>query len=121
MVTTGDSSDFTRRAASAAFTVAWLTSPSSSCSMSWRPKALTTRIDSRPCCTTATISACSLRTAWVAFFTAFLKRETKSSRKGVTATAIKVKSQLSQDIRPSMETMVSRSMRISRVEEEAKS
>ena len=77
-------------------------------------------MDSRPCCTTATISDCSLRTSCVAFFTAFLNRDTKNSRNGVTATAIRVKSQFSQNIRPSMATMVSRSTRMFRVEEEAK-
>ena len=66
------------------------------------------------------MSACSLRTSWVAFFTAFLKREMKNSRNGVTATAIRVKSQLSQNIRPSIDTIVSMSTRMLRVDEEAK-
>ena len=77
-------------------------------------------MDSRPCCTTATIWLCSLRTWWVAFFTAFLKRDTKNSKNGVTPTAIMVKSQLSQNIRPSMLTMVSRSTKMLSVEDEAK-
>jgi len=56
----------------------------------------------------------------VAALTAFLNLETKSSRKGVTAMAIRVKSQLSQNMRPSMQTMVSRSTRMLSVEEDAK-
>jgi hypothetical protein len=57
----------------------------------------------------------------VTSFTAFLKRMTNSSRKGVTPTAISVKSQSSQTIRPSMNTMVSRSTMMSSVDDEAKS
>jgi hypothetical protein len=52
--------------------------------------------------------------------TAFLKRITNSSRKGVTPTAISVKSQLSHNIRPSMKTMVSRSTAMPSVDDEAK-
>ena len=118
-VTTGDKSDLMLRALRAALTVARLTSRSCSCSSSCRPKALMACMDSRPCCTTATISDCSLRTSWVAFFTAFLKRETKSSRKGVTPTAIRVKSQFSQNIKTNMQTMVSRSTRMFKVEDDA--
>ena len=55
-VTTGDSSDLTRRALSAASTVARLAVSSRACSRSSRPNACTTRIDSSPCCKTATIS-----------------------------------------------------------------
>ena len=85
IVTTGESSALTLRAFSAALTVASLTICSISSSVFSWPKALTTCIDSRPCWTTATIWLCSLRTSWVASLTAFLKRETKKSRNGVTA------------------------------------
>ena len=54
-------------------------------------------------------------------FTAFLKRKTNSSRNGVTATAISVKSQLSQNMSPSMPTMVIRSTRMPSVDDDAKS
>ena len=74
---------------------------------------------SSPSCTTATIWLCSFRTSRVALFTAFLKRETNIRSAGVMATAISVKSQLSQNIRPSMQKIVSRSTRMSRVEPEA--
>jgi hypothetical protein len=119
-VTTGERSDLIRRAFSAASTAAWLASfrcSSSSCS---RPYALTTRIDSSPSWTTATMSLCRWRTSWVAFLTAFLKRETKRSRNGVTATAISVKSKFSQNIRPSMPMIVRMSTKIPSVEPEAK-
>ena len=54
--TTGDRSDLTRRALSAAFTVARLASPSRAASTSCAPKACTVRIDSSPDWTTATMS-----------------------------------------------------------------
>jgi len=54
------------------------------------------------------------------FLHRFLNLETNSSRKGVTATAISVKSQFSQNISPSMHRMVSMSTRMVSVEEEAK-
>ena len=88
--------------------------------MSCRPYAFTTRTDSRPCCTTATISLWCLRTSWVAFFTARLNRATNSSRNGVTAIAISAKSQSSQNMMPSMPTIVSRSTRMPSVPDEAK-
>ena len=78
-----------------------------------------TCIDSNACCTTLTIPACSLRTAWVAFLTAFLNRDTKKSKKGVTASAIRVKSQLSQNIKASMLTIVSKSTKMFSVDEDA--
>ena len=53
--------------------------------------------------------------------TAFLKRMTKSSRNGVTATAISVKSQLSQNMSPSMPTIVIRSTTMPSVDDDAKS
>ncbi len=56
METAGESSDFTRRAASAASTVARLTSLRWASSVAWAPNACTTRADSRPCCTTAMTS-----------------------------------------------------------------
>src|SRR5664280_409120 len=76
-------------------------------------------IDSKLCCTTATISDCSLRTWCVAFFTAFLNRETNSSRNGVTPMAISVKSQFSQNINTNMQTIVSMSTRMFKVEDDA--
>jgi hypothetical protein len=81
---------------------------------------LTTRIDSSPSCTTETISAWCLRTSCVAFFTARLKRATKSKRNGVAAMAISAKSHSSQNMMPSMPTIVMRSTRIPSVPDEAK-
>ena len=52
--------------------------------------------------------------------TAFLKRMTNISRKGVTPTAISVKSQSIQNIRPSMRTTVMRSTTMPSVDDEAK-
>ena len=92
----------------------------SSCSRSCRPKALTTRIDSSPCCTTATMLLCCLRTSCVAFFTAFLNRETSNSMNGVTRHSDQVKSQLSQNMTTSMPTIVNISTTIPRVEDDAK-
>ena len=60
------------------------------------------------------------RTSCVAFLTAFLNRDTKSSRNGVTATAISVKSKFSQNIRPSIPTIVRMSTKMPRVAPEAK-
>ena len=57
------------------------TAPNSSCARSCRPKAFTTRIDSRPCSTTATMLLCCRRTSCVAFFTAFLNRDTNKQQK----------------------------------------
>ncbi len=88
----GESSDFTRRALSAAWTVSMLASLSRSSSVSCRPNALTERTDCKPCWTTPTMSLWRLRTSCVAFFTAFLKREMKHSRNGVTPTAMSAKS-----------------------------
>ena len=77
-VTTGESSDFTLRALSAASTVARLTSPSSCLLMSCRPKALHHLHRFQALLHDARRSwLCSLRTSWVAFFTAFLNLETK--------------------------------------------
>ena len=118
--TTGDRSDLIRRALSAASTVARLACTIRSVSRSWRPKAFTTRTDPRPCCTTATMSLCRFRTLRVASFTAFLKRMTNNSRNGVTPTAISVKSQLSQNMRPSMPKIVMMSTRMPSVDDEAK-
>ena len=119
-VTPGDSSDLTRRAPSAAATCARLASPIRVRSKSWRPKALTTRTDSSPCCTTATMSVWRRRTSCVACFTSFLKCSTNSSSTGVTPTAISAKSQLSQNIRPSMPMIVMMSTRIPSVADDAK-
>ncbi len=52
--------------------------------------------------------------------TAFLKRMTNISRNGVTPTAISVKSQSSQSMSPSMNTIVTRSTTIPSVDDEAK-
>ena len=60
------------------------------------------------------------RTSCVAFLTAFLKRETKSSRNGVTPTAMSAKSQLSQNITPSIPMIVRRSTKMPSVAPEAK-
>ncbi len=60
------------------------------------------------------------RTSWVAFLTALLNCMTKSSRNGVTATAIRAKSKLSQNMRPSMPMIVRTSTRIPSVAPEAK-
>ena len=90
-------------------------------SRSWRSKALTERTDPRPCCATATISLWRLRTSRVASLTAFLKRITKSSRNGVTPMAMSAKSQLSQNMMPSMPTMVMMSTTIDSVADDAKS
>ena len=57
MLTTGERSALMLRAFSAAPTVAWLTAVGSFSSVFSWPKALTTCMDSRPCWTTATISA----------------------------------------------------------------
>ena len=54
-------------------------------------------------------------------FTAVLNRKMSRSRTGVNATAIRVKSQSSQNINPTMNTMVRKSITISSVEDEAKS
>ncbi len=54
--TMGERSDLMRRALSDAATMSRLTSPRRFSSSSWRPKALTARIDSSPCVTTATMS-----------------------------------------------------------------
>ena len=118
--TTGESSDFTRRAFSAAWTVAWLASNRCASSSSWRPKAFTTRMDSSPCCTTPTRSLSRRLTSRVAFLTALRKRMTNRRRKGATPTAMSAKSQLSQNIRPSIPVMVKRSTTIPSVEEDAK-
>ena len=120
MLTTGDSSDLTWRALSAASTVAWLAASMCASSRSCRPNALIARTDPRPSWTTATTSLCRTRTVRVTSFTAFLKRMTNISRKGVTPTAISVKSQSSQIIRPSMKTMVKRSTTMPSVDDEAK-
>ena len=119
-VTTGDSSDFTRRAFSAASTCERLASPMRSCSRSCRANALTTRTDSRPCWTTATMSLCRRRTSWVTFLTDFLNRITNSSRNGVTPIAISAKSHSSQNMRPSIMTIVSRSTTMPSVADDAK-
>ena len=66
------------------------------------------------------MSLCRLRTSRCTSLTAFLKRITKSSRNGVTATAISVKSQLSQNMSPSMPTIVIRSTRMPSVDADAK-
>ena len=66
------------------------------------------------------MSLCRMRTSCVTSFTAFLKRNTNSSRNGVTPTAISAKSQSSQNISPSMKTIVSRSTRMPSVADEAK-
>lgn len=120
-VTTGESSDFTRRARSAASTVAWLATSRRDSSRSSRPKALTDFSDSRPCCTTATISLWCVRTSCVAFLTACLKRATKNRRKGVTPTATSAKSQSRYSISASMPTMLQASTRIESSADEAKS
>ena len=90
-------------------------------SRSWRSNALTERTEPNPCCATATISLWRLRTSRVASFTAFLKRITNRSRKGVTPMAISAKSQFSQNMMPSMPTMVMTSTMIDSVAEDAKS
>ena len=90
----GDISAFTRRALSAAFTESMLALSSRCSSVSWRPKASTVRTDSKPCCSTLTMSLWRLRTSCVAFFTAFFSRATNNSRKGVTPTAMSAKSKL---------------------------
>ena len=120
-VTTGESELLMRRARNAAVTVAALAAFMRSASRSWRPYALTIRIDPRPCWTTDTMSLCRLRTSRVAFFTAFLKRATNSSRKGVTPTAISAKSQFSQNMMPSIPTIVIMSTRMPSVADDAKS
>ena len=120
MLTTGDSSDFTRRALSAASTCARLASSIRPCSRSCRAKAFTTRTDSSPCWTTATMSLCRFRTSWVTLFTDFLNRITNSSRNGVTPMAISAKSHSSQNMSPSIITIVSRSTRMPSVADEAK-
>ncbi len=121
IATTGPSSDFTRRALSAAATVARLASSIRFASRSCRSNALTERTEPSPCCATATISLCRLRTSRVASLTAFLKRITNSSRNGVTPTAISAKSQLSQNMMPSMPTIVIMSTTIDSVADDAKS
>ena len=63
---------------------------------------------------------CCRRTSCVAFFTAFLNRDTNKSKNGVTATAISVKSQFSQNMMKSMPMIVSRSTAISSVDDDAK-
>src|SRR5450631_1102717 len=120
MLTTGESKDLTWRALSAASTVAWLAVVMFATSRSWRPNAFIARTDPRPSWTTSTTALCLTRTILVTSFTAFLKRTTNSSRNGVTPMAIRVKSQSSQNIRPSMKTMVRRSTTMPSVEEEAK-
>ena len=118
--TTGDSSDLTWRAFSAASTVAWLAASMCANSRSCRPKALIARTEPSPSCTTATTSLCRTRTVRVTSLTAFLKRMTNISRKGVKATAISVKSQSIQSIRPSISTTVRMSTTMLSVDEEAK-
>ena len=118
--TIGESSDFTRRAFNDASTVSRLASARRLSSSSCRPNALTTRIEVSPSWTTSSISLCLRRTSRVAFFTARRNRATNSSRNGATATAISAKSQLSQNISPSIPAIVSRSMKMLRVDEEAK-
>ena len=120
IVTAGERSDFTRRALSAASTVARLTSSRRDSSSSCRPKAFTTRIDSSPCSTTATMSLWWCRTSCVARLTTRLSRATNSSKNGVTPTAMSAKSNSSQSMRPSMPMMVSRSTRMSSVDDDAK-
>ena len=68
---------------------------------------------------TATISLWRTRTIRVTSLTAFLSRITNSSRNGVTPIAISVKSQSSQNMSPSMKTMVRRSTKIVSVDEDA--
>src|SRR5579863_3584387 len=119
-LTTGDSNDLICRALSAASTVAWLAASMCATSRSCRPNAFTARIDPRPSWTTATTSLCRARTVRVTSLTAFLNRTTNSRRKGVTQIAINVKSQSSQNIKPSMKTMVTRSTTMPSVEDEAK-
>ena len=119
--TTGERSDLTRRALSAACTVARLAAPSRAASTSCASKACTVRTDSSPACSTASTSPWRRRTSRVAFFTAFLNLATKSSRNGVMPTTSSVKSQLSQNIRPSIPAMVMMSIRMLSVDEETKS
>jgi hypothetical protein len=119
--TTGERSDLTRRALSAAFTVARLASPSRDASTSCAPNVCTVRIDSRPVWSTDTMSLSRRRTSRVAFLTARLNRVTNSSRNGVIATTSSVKSQLSQNIRPSIPTMVMKSTRMLSVSDDTKS
>ncbi len=121
MLTTGESSDLTWRALSAAWMVAWLAACMCAISRSCRPNALTARTEPRPSWTTATTSLCLTRTVRVTSLTAFLKRMTNISRNGVTPIAISVKSQSSQNMRPSMNTMVTRSTTMPSVDDDAKS
>jgi hypothetical protein len=121
MVTTGERTDLMRRAFSDASTVARLAASIRCASRSCRPKASTTRIEPRPCSTTETMSLCLRRTSRVAPLTAFLKRATNSSRNGVMATAISAKSQFSQNMIPSMPTIVIASTRMTSVADDAKS
>ncbi len=55
----------------------------------------------------------------MAFFTAFLKRETNQSRKGVTLTATSAKSQFSHSMMTRMPTMVSISISMASVVDDA--
>ena len=61
-----------------------------------------------------------MRTSRVTSLTAFLNRTTNISRKGVTPTAISVKSQSSQNIRPTIKTIVTRSTIMPSVDDDAK-
>jgi len=55
-----------------------------------------------------------------AFLTTFLNRDTKSSMNGVTATAISVKSQLSQNMMNNIATIVNISTAMPSVDDDAK-
>ena len=118
--TTGERSDDSRRALIQAATVPRLAS--SNCRSCWssREKACTTSIDCRPSCRVESISDWRLRTSLTAVLIALFTRTTKMASSGVTARAIRAKSQRSQNITVTIATIVRLSVNMLRVDTDAK-